>query len=184
MLVPEKTSGPSCVTSRPSDSVRMIASLKSERLKTPNEGSKPEFHLRWIRELVPLNASAMTDQSRERRRLHRTNPTVEVFPSLYLPNVGFLMQYPIPEGMDSNHIIGLWTIAACENAPPVATVTIRDGKVFSRLRTTSPILRRDRFKYGRTSSCLLVPPIALTFSKEHNDVSNLFQRTPAGGSGT
>jgi hypothetical protein len=30
----------------------MIASLKSERLKTPNEGSKPEFHLRWIRELV------------------------------------------------------------------------------------------------------------------------------------
>src|ERR1700756_375273 len=50
MLVPEKTSGPSCVTSRPSDSVRMIASLKSGRLKTPNEGSKPEFHLRWIRE--------------------------------------------------------------------------------------------------------------------------------------
>jgi hypothetical protein len=35
----------------------MIASLKSERLKTPNEGSKPEFHLRWIRELVPINAS-------------------------------------------------------------------------------------------------------------------------------
>jgi len=34
----------------------MIASLKSERLKTPNEGSKPEFHLRWIRELVPRNA--------------------------------------------------------------------------------------------------------------------------------
>ena len=33
----------------------MIASLKSERLKTPNEGSKPEFHLRWIRELVPIN---------------------------------------------------------------------------------------------------------------------------------
>jgi hypothetical protein len=32
----------------------MIASLKSERLKTPNEGSKPEFHLRWIRELVPI----------------------------------------------------------------------------------------------------------------------------------
>jgi hypothetical protein len=30
----------------------MIASLKSERLKTPNEGSKPEFHLTWIRELV------------------------------------------------------------------------------------------------------------------------------------
>src|ERR1700751_3812116 len=57
MLVPEKTPGPSCVTSRPSDSVRMIASLKSERLKTPNEGSKPEFHLRWIRELVPINAS-------------------------------------------------------------------------------------------------------------------------------
>src|SRR5580693_439673 len=60
MLVPEKTSGPSCVTSRPSDSVRMIASLKSERLKTPNEGSKPEFHLRWIRELVPINAVVMT----------------------------------------------------------------------------------------------------------------------------
>jgi len=34
----------------------MIASLKSERLKTPNEGSKPEFHLRWIRELVSKNA--------------------------------------------------------------------------------------------------------------------------------
>jgi choline dehydrogenase len=33
-----------------------IASLKSERLKTPNEGLKPEFHLRWIRELVPINA--------------------------------------------------------------------------------------------------------------------------------
>src|ERR1700756_2044919 len=61
MLVPEKTSGPSCVTSRPSDSVRMIASLNSERLKTPNEGSKPEFHLRWIRELVPINAHVLTD---------------------------------------------------------------------------------------------------------------------------
>jgi|SRR5580700_5072399 hypothetical protein len=58
MLVPEKTSGPSCVTSRPSDSVRMIASLKSERLK-PNEGSKPEFHLRWIRELVTRISSAL-----------------------------------------------------------------------------------------------------------------------------
>jgi hypothetical protein len=41
----------------------MIASLKSERLKTPNEGSKPEFHLRWIRELVPINACVdQTDQ--------------------------------------------------------------------------------------------------------------------------
>jgi len=39
----------------------MIASLKSERLKTPNEGSKPEFHLRWIRELVPINAHVFTD---------------------------------------------------------------------------------------------------------------------------
>jgi hypothetical protein len=38
MLVPEKTSGPSCVTSRPSDSVRMIASLKSERLKNAERG--------------------------------------------------------------------------------------------------------------------------------------------------
>jgi len=38
----------------------MIASLKSERLKTPNEGSKPEFHLRWIRELVPINAFVLT----------------------------------------------------------------------------------------------------------------------------
>jgi hypothetical protein len=57
--VPEKTSGPSCVTSRASDSVRMIASLKSERLKTPNEGSKPEFHLTWIRELVTRISSAL-----------------------------------------------------------------------------------------------------------------------------
>jgi hypothetical protein len=40
----------------------MIASLKSERLKTPNEGSKPEFHLRWIRELVP-NALVAIDSS-------------------------------------------------------------------------------------------------------------------------
>ena len=39
----------------------MIASLKSERLKTPNEGSKPEFYLRWIRELVPINALVMTE---------------------------------------------------------------------------------------------------------------------------
>jgi hypothetical protein len=54
-----KTSGPSCVTSRPSDSVRMITSLKSERLKTPNEGSKPEFHLRWIRVLVTRISSAL-----------------------------------------------------------------------------------------------------------------------------
>ena len=38
----------------------MIASLKSERLKTPNEGSKPEFHLRWIRELVPINVLVLT----------------------------------------------------------------------------------------------------------------------------
>src|SRR5579862_9825334 len=59
MLVPEKTSGPSCITSRPSDSVRMIASLKSERLNAPNEGSKPEFHLRWIRELVTRISSAL-----------------------------------------------------------------------------------------------------------------------------
>jgi hypothetical protein len=36
----------------------MIASLKSERLK-PNEGSKPEFHLRWIRELVTRISSAL-----------------------------------------------------------------------------------------------------------------------------
>ena len=36
----------------------MIASLKSERLKTSNEGSKPEFHLRWIRELVTRISSA------------------------------------------------------------------------------------------------------------------------------
>jgi hypothetical protein len=43
MLVPEKTSGPSCVTSRPSDSVRMIANL------------------RWIRELVPINALVLTE---------------------------------------------------------------------------------------------------------------------------
>jgi hypothetical protein len=63
MLVPEKTSGPRCVTSRPSDSVRTIASLKSERLKTPNEGSKPEFHLRWIRELVPINALVLTGRA-------------------------------------------------------------------------------------------------------------------------
>jgi hypothetical protein len=39
----------------------MIASLKSERLKTPNEGSKPEFYLRWIRELVPMNALVLTN---------------------------------------------------------------------------------------------------------------------------
>jgi hypothetical protein len=38
----------------------MIASLKSERLKTPNEGSKPKFYLRWIRELVPMNAHLVT----------------------------------------------------------------------------------------------------------------------------
>jgi hypothetical protein len=38
----------------------MIASLKSERLKTPNEGSKLEFHLGWIRELVPISAPART----------------------------------------------------------------------------------------------------------------------------
>jgi len=39
----------------------MIASLKSERLKTPNEGSKPDFHVKWIRELVRSNALVLTD---------------------------------------------------------------------------------------------------------------------------
>src|ERR1700747_690379 len=81
MLVPEKTSGPSCVTSRPSDSVRMIASLKSERLKTPNAGSKPELHLRWIRELVPINAHGLTTS-----RLVRTNLETIMVPSIQEPH--------------------------------------------------------------------------------------------------
>ena len=39
----------------------MIASLNRKRLKTPNEGSKPEFHLKWIRELVTGNAAGSAD---------------------------------------------------------------------------------------------------------------------------
>ena len=39
----------------------MIASLNRKRLKTPNDGSKPEFHLKWIRELVTGNAAGSAD---------------------------------------------------------------------------------------------------------------------------
>jgi hypothetical protein len=50
----------------------MIASLKSERLKAPNEGSKPEFHLRWIRELVTRISSPLDFLTTS--RLIDTNP--------------------------------------------------------------------------------------------------------------
>jgi hypothetical protein len=46
----------------------MIASLNRKRLKTPNEGSKPEFHLKWIRELVTGNAVVTADDAAWPRR--------------------------------------------------------------------------------------------------------------------
>jgi len=70
----------------------MIASLNRKRLKTPNDGSKPEFHLKWIRELVTGNADSTAHPAVSRFRPPSFSYDADL--ESLIPRVGALSEWP------------------------------------------------------------------------------------------